>query len=318
METGTATRFSTQAVPLRHRVAFWKDAICAAFVRLDLDCDRARPFSSELAIRRTARFDLIDVGGSPQEVRRSARMIRADNADSLIIMLQRQGSGAARQGDLDMALAPNGLTILDSRRPYVLRFSTPFRQTVVKVPLLALAERLGPPESWVGSTPRSGSALARLAAAAIDEVACEPRDGVAQQLATVALDLLALALLDSRGAAPVGPGMAALRVRWARAEVHERLRDPLLTPATIAARQGVSLRLLQRLFAAEGSSLSDFICEQRLLRCRRDLQDPLHSGRTVTDIALSWGFNESSQFSRAFRRRFGCTPSDARRACGFA
>ncbi|HZV94031.1 MAG TPA: hypothetical protein VFF72_12500, partial [Caldimonas sp.] len=178
-------RFSTQGVPARHRVAFWRDAVCAAFVRLDLDCDPARPFSSELVVRRTARLDLIDVGGSPQEVRRSARMIDADHAESLIVMLQREGRGAARQGELDMTLAPHGLTVLDSRRPYALRFSTPFRQTVVKVPLAMLAERIGPAEYCVGGALGSGSALVRLAGAAIDELAREPRDGVAQHLAPV-------------------------------------------------------------------------------------------------------------------------------------
>ena len=41
---------STETVPLAHRIAYWNDAICAAFVRLDLECDSRLPFRSELAV----------------------------------------------------------------------------------------------------------------------------------------------------------------------------------------------------------------------------------------------------------------------------
>src|SRR3954470_9407460 len=66
----SATRFSTLAVPPRQRIEFWKDAICAAFVPLDFECDAGRPFASDLTIRHTPRFDLVDVRGSPQQVKR--------------------------------------------------------------------------------------------------------------------------------------------------------------------------------------------------------------------------------------------------------
>src|SRR3954447_12728057 len=126
----------------------------------------------------------------------------------------------------------------------------------------------------MGHSVDAGSALGRLTFTAIDEVAREPRDSVVAALSTVALDLLALALLESRGPDEGAPRMAALRVRWALATAVEFLREPQLTARSIAARQGVSPRLLQRLFAAEGTSLSDFILEQRLLRAAGDLRDP--------------------------------------------
>jgi AraC-like DNA-binding protein len=305
-------------VPPRQRIEFWKDAICAAFVPLDFECDAERPFSSDLTIRRTPRFDLIDVRGSPQEVRRSDRRIRADGAEHLIVMLQREGRGRARQDDCELALVPSGLTVLDSRRPYSLRFEGDFRQTVVKVPVPELEQRVGRSAAFIGHGIDAGSALGRLACAAIDEVAAEPRDAVAASLSTVALDLLALALLESRGGEAGAPRMATLRVRWALATVLECLRDPQLSPRWIAARQGVSPRLLQRLFASEGINLSDFILEQRLQRAAEDLHDPRQAGRSITDIALAWGFNDAGRFAKAFRHRFGTAPGEARRRRVFA
>src|SRR5205085_2119839 len=83
-----------------------------------------------------------------------------------------------------------------------------FRQTVVKVPVVELEQRIGRSAGYIGHGTDAGSALGRLACTAIDEVASEPRDSVVATLSTVALDLLALALLQSRGPEDGAPRMA--------------------------------------------------------------------------------------------------------------
>jgi AraC-like DNA-binding protein len=42
------------------------------------------------------------------------------------------------------------------------------------------------------------------------------------------------------------------------------------------------------------------------------LSDPLQMGRSISAIAYAAGFGDLSYFNRAFRRRFGATPSDIR------
>ena len=34
-----------------------------------------------------------------------------------------------------------------------------------------------------------------------------------------------------------------------------------------------------------------------------------NGGKTITDVAFSWGFSSSSHFSRVFRNYFGIAPS---------
>ena len=303
---------STDAVRPSERIAYWNDAICSAFVRLDLECDPRLPFHSELGIRETAQFDLISVAGSAQRVSRSPRHVSDDPAESLIVMLQLQGDCIATQDGREIHLPARSLAFLDSRRPYALRFPAAFRQTVVKVPARMLEHRLGALSAYTSRSVEGRSRPGRLARMAIAELGREKRDNVALPLANIAFDLLGLALAEVGQRAPGTPRMAAMRVQWARAQILASLRDPELSPAFVAARQGVSLRLLQRLFAAEGSSLAGHIVEQRLLRCRDALRDPGQSARSITDIALSWGFSDASHFSTAFRRRFGHAPRDAR------
>jgi AraC-like DNA-binding protein len=306
-------RLSTDAVRPAERVAYWSDAICATFVRLDLECDRQLPFRSELEMREGPNFDLISVAGSAQKVSRSARHVGDDPAESLIVMLQQHGDCVATQDGREMHLPARALAFLDSRRPYTLRFPGDFRQTVVKVPARVLEHRLGRLDAYTSRTVEGRSRPGRLARLAIAELGRERRLSVAAPLASIAFDLFGLALAEAGLQAPEVPPMAALRVQWAKAHIHETLRDPALTPARVAAEQGVSLRLLQRHFAAEGSSLAEHIAEQRLLRCREALRDPAQAQRSITEIALSWGWSDPSHFSTAFRRRFGMAPREARR-----
>jgi AraC-like DNA-binding protein len=42
------------------------------------------------------------------------------------------------------------------------------------------------------------------------------------------------------------------------------------------------------------------------------LTDPRRAGEKVSAIAFAAGFHDLSHFNRAFRRRFGVTPSDVR------
>jgi len=90
------------------------------------------------------------------------------------------------------------------------------------------------------------------------------------------------------------------------------LDDPELSPATVAARAGVSVRTLHRVFQASGETFWSWIRDRRLDRCYAELTAPTHSKRTITEVAFRWGFNELSTFDRNFRKRYGASPRNVR------
>jgi transcriptional regulator GlxA family with amidase domain len=65
-------------------------------------------------------------------------------------------------------------------------------------------------------------------------------------------------------------------------------------------------------FAESDRSIADHIWTTRLDGCRGELAR--RTDRTISEIAFAWGFSSSAHFSRAFRKRFGITPSAFRRA----
>jgi AraC family transcriptional regulator, positive regulator of tynA and feaB len=90
------------------------------------------------------------------------------------------------------------------------------------------------------------------------------------------------------------------------------LDDPHLTPATVAARAGVSVRTLHRTFQASGETFWNWIPDRRLDRCYAGLTTPIQYKRTITEVAFRWGFNELSTFDRNFRKRYGASPRNVR------
>ncbi|GEL23737.1 AraC family transcriptional regulator [Pseudonocardia sulfidoxydans NBRC 16205] len=91
-----------------------------------------------------------------------------------------------------------------------------------------------------------------------------------------------------------------------------------LTLAELAGAVGSSARGLQRGFANSiGMSPIAYLRSVRLDRVRADLLTGA-AGRSVSDVAMSWGFYHLGRFAQQYKERFGVLPSEvlnnARRA----
>jgi len=101
-------------------------------------------------------------------------------------------------------------------------------------------------------------------------------------------------------------------VAQVRRYVDVHLSDPALTPPRIAAAHAISVRTLHEAFEVTGESVGALVRRRRLERCHTDLC--AGAGDTVSQIALRWGFRDSSHFSRLFRRHFGVSPRELQAA----
>jgi transcriptional regulator GlxA family with amidase domain len=80
---------------------------------------------------------------------------------------------------------------------------------------------------------------------------------------------------------------------------------------TLAAKAGVSVRQLERLFRAHlGGTIAELYLRVRLEHARRLLRT---TSLSVTDVAIACGFPSSSHFARVFRKAFGAPPGQALR-----
>jgi AraC family transcriptional activator of tynA and feaB len=113
----------------------------------------------------------------------------------------------------------------------------------------------------------------------------------------------------------VEPLLAPALVQAAKDLANSRLADPELSPGLLARELNVSLRTLQRAFAATGDSVTAHIRHSRLAEARLALTAP--AGRlNVSELAAHWQFADSSHFARAFKKRYGLTPTEYVRSAG--
>jgi transcriptional regulator GlxA family with amidase domain len=107
----------------------------------------------------------------------------------------------------------------------------------------------------------------------------------------------------------------AARPRVVKRVLDEMHADPARpwTAGDMAEISGVSLRRLQESFRQNvGVSPREYLLDIRLSRVRDELRHP-ECRRTVTDIALDWGFTHTGRFALAYRRKYGESPSQTRR-----
>jgi AraC-like DNA-binding protein len=141
-----------------------------------------------------------------------------------------------------------------------------------------------------------------------------PRGERAEAMAANHLyDLVALTLdgIAKGGASRNDRSIRAARLELVKRDVLDRRRNPDLTVEAIARRQGVTVRYIHRLFEAEGVTFSEFLRDNRLELAYRALR-MTPSSATIASIAFDVGFCDLSSFNRAFRRRYGATPSEVR------
>ena len=102
------------------------------------------------------------------------------------------------------------------------------------------------------------------------------------------------------------------RMERVRQAVRRHLRTPTLGPKNLGRLVGMSRSNLYRLFEDIGG-VARYIQRERLLEARAVLSDP-EKTLSISSIAEDLCFADTSSFSRAFKREFDYTPSEARDA----
>ena len=128
------------------------------------------------------------------------------------------------------------------------------------------------------------------------------------------MDLVALAIGATRDAAEIakGRGLRAARLRAIKADIVRNIREGDVSVTAIAARHHVSPRYIRKVFETEETTFSQFVLALRLACVHGILTDPHYCHLTIAAIAFDAGFGDLSTFNRAFRKRYGLTPSELR------
>lgn len=234
----------------------------------------------------------------------------------VIVSLVTNGRLLVEQDGRSTTIQPGGAALCVSDRPYRLQVDEGFGATVLKFDRRLLSRRSDLSE-FTATELRDNANIAQLLHGFARDVARSApvrSADINARLMRAFVDLLETGF----DAITLGEGWRAPTHRRATfnrvgAFVRAHLHEQDLTPGRVAEAFRLSPRYLNKVFAAEGTSLGRFIWDARLTRCAAELIDPALSRQQVTEIALRNGFKELSHFSRAFRTAFDQSPTDYRR-----
>jgi AraC-like DNA-binding protein len=266
---------------------------------------------------------LVCLDGGPMTITGTPAAERSDSG-RLKVGVQTRGNGLLTQDGREAALDPGDVALYDAARPYELSFEHDFQLLVLTLPqhahrgrrwqLADLTARRIPGSSGMGAV--LSPFLTLLASRVLSGDVQPSRD-----VCDAVLDLLTATCRAALGDAPESGPRSAHRALLLRiqADIEQRLGEPSLCAAEVAAANHISVRYLQKLFQEAGSTASSWIRVRRLERCRRDLTDPRLAHVPVSAIGSRWGYPDAANFARAFRSVYAEAPSALRaRALGAA
>ena len=311
-QTGYVVETSTtRHVPPRDRTDFWTDLVSSYHCQLHFAYPHRQDFSGRTVRQRTATYQLVGWRSDEDLVSRTPRAAKLDQDEDYRLIFPVEGWMALRHSGREVVLRPGYAGLTPMSEPFEIWQSKATEAFVMTIPRREFDVRLAASEPRVVGldlTTGLGRIIRDLAIALFDERDVLDRhqfDAISDRL----VELICMLLLgDNRPPAPgpLGELDAAVR-RHVRANAY----SADLTPRSLAAALGWSLRQVQLALQASGTTPSRLIKEERLKIARERLQCGDFAG-TITDLANRLHFSSVSAFSNAFRDRYGMRPRDLR------
>lgn len=311
-----ATLVSTDNFAPRERAPVWREWVWKHFGGLESDLYGDTDFDGEMVTAQAGDVVLTRLEANRHRVVRSPDMARASDAGYLKIVAPLQGRAGVEQMGRRAWVSPGAWTIYDTTGSYAVDNPERVEHLIVMLPKAQITERGLPLDTLMARHVGGASGIARVALTTMRSTYQELPNmsaAAARGAGELIAQLVRLSLIELAGQATAVTQREALKDRI-RGYVATRLRDPALSIEQIAQALNCSKRHLHNAFAGETDTLASHILHLRLEACIRELQQAGPQARPITDIALSWGFNNLSHFSRVFREHTGLSPSEFRQA----
>ncbi|WP_076847462.1 two-component system response regulator BprC [Burkholderia pseudomallei] len=309
--------FSTDDMPLARAAAFWSAHV---FQCEDVRASSARAFHGHGFLCRCERGRFVRFRGASLDTRIGAAWLSAAPADAYVTICALHAGECTVEapGLPDVCFRANELFMLDGGQPMRVRWSEPCF-SALRLPRASVGRTLG--QAAMDASPSAASLQeARLAPFLAAELALiggrgptlssDELDYMLARAAELGRTLLQAALSSrARRGAPA----RADRLQAAYRYIEQHLHLPTLTPERIADAIHCSRTQLYRLFRHESQTVKAALREARLNRSLGYLEQP-EVTLSIGEIAHACGFPDQSTFGKLFRRRFGRTPGEVRRA----
>ncbi|ABG33062.1 AraC family transcriptional regulator [Roseobacter denitrificans] len=294
----------------------WQEAVSDTFFPLETTMAEGETFAGAMNTWNLGIVGLSHMRCDGILYKRHKRHFLDEVDSSLLITIPRLGNVGFNQNARQANCSPGEFLVERGDLPYEFWHEQTNELLVLKVSSESVRARIGPTDRLAAL---SFDGTAGVASYFLDVVktTAEHVDLLDEAARSAAgkhiLDLLCLAIRkDDRVLDSNTSTIRAAHLHRAEQFIRNNLSNENLSSSLVAEACNVSLRYLQQLFLDADKSISGFIREKRLIRAREDLC--VEGTITIAEIAHRWGFSDQSQFNKAYRAQFGCTPTETRRS----
>jgi len=309
--------FKGKLVPRNQEMV--REVVTRGFMNMDFD-----PLTPQLSMQVETRFlpgiTLTDARASPHRATAGHDLSRGSD-DFVLIWSTSRAMGSMRQLGKDCP-SDGSAYLLSCADRITCETRETFRHVTLKLERDLLRPLLPGAEAAFGRMVPPHSEPLRLLKGYLDSyraltaapAGADPR--LARTAAVHIADLVALALGTGGDAAEQAGarGLRAARLEAVKRWVLAHLSSPELNVGAAAQAVGLGPRSVQLLFESEGDTFTAYVLRERLALARHRLSLPGAAGQSVAHIAYGCGFGDLSYFTNTFRRAYGQTPTDVRRA----
>ena len=310
----TYTTFSSRLVEESKR----KDALAETYMPLcGMDVEiRNETVDVEVAVRGLSRLAIANSHLLDHRAERNQSHIAAGDNSMLLVI--------PREGDLSVfhkkqhggIFKPGEMHLIPLDSPFVTENQGYLRVTGINLPGELLEQHLVNPEKVIGKTMRPVHQDAyQLLLGYIDAVH-ERGNDVSDEVSRLAdlhiMDLVALTLgLDEESTeVSLTRGYTYARFMAMKKLIKEQMLDPELSAESIARHFSLSMPAMRKCFRQFDTTFTDFLNSIRLDWVYEQLLNPVNNRSSISTLAYRAGFNNLAWFNRAFKRKFGITPSE--------
>ena len=310
---------SQQAAPAARASSLieFRNLASASFVPLQISAEQSAPFAGRMTSAEADQVVFTEVAAHPHLVERTPATIAAGGSGYYKVSLLLSGRTLLVQDGRELVMNPGDLSVYDTSRPYSLLFEQEFRNLIMMFPKDRLELPIPFTEQLTAvSLGAEHPALAPVIKAFLSQFPTQLASltgRVRDKIAHTSLDLMGTLFSSILDADPATRDPHQVLLQKITRHIDTNLASPDLSPGSIAAAHYISTRHLHALFHQADTTVSTWIRERRLERCRNDLIDPVLADRTVSAIAARWGFTDAAHFSRVFKTAYGVSPSELRR-----
>jgi AraC-like DNA-binding protein len=306
--------WSAESIPARDRHAAWAHVLGTFFLPWAVTSRPAGEVLARVRQRNLGDCRYLECASGPISGQRSSGEIGRTRGDYFNLLYVVSGMEVLKFQGREILLPRNHFVLWDSGRRMDFQVLQPLDKLTLVIPEKQMRAILPNAEDYVGIPVVDTGGMKRL----FTDHLCSLRREIWQmdgadrdrlRMPTLELLVRAYASVPCRRR----PSAREETLRRVREFMLAQLGNGELTPMMAAEANRISIRYLHLLFEDEGTTAAHWIRDQRIARCKLDLSNAQLAGRTITQIAFGWGFNDVGHFGKVFRRSVGMSPGAYRR-----